>query len=104
MDDKRRKCQGPVHIGNILNTALRALQEQTDGELAQVWRIWDEAVGEAVSSAARPAAFKGRILYVNVSSSPWLHQLQFLKKDIVSNLNKALGKNVVEDVKFKIGL
>jgi predicted nucleic acid-binding Zn ribbon protein len=104
MDDKRRKCQGPIHIGSILNSTLRTLQEQTDGELARVWRIWDEAVGEAVASAARPAAFKGRLLYVNVSSSPWLHQLQFLKKDIVSNLNKALGRNVVEDVKFKIGL
>ena len=104
MDEKRRKCEGPIHIGSILNSTLRALHEQTEGELARVWRIWDEAVGEAVSSAARPCAFKGRLLYVNVSSSPWLHQLQFLKKDIVSNLNRALGKNVVEDIKFKIGL
>jgi predicted nucleic acid-binding Zn ribbon protein len=40
---------------------------------------------------------------VNVTSSTWMHQLQFLKKDIIKQINHALGKELVEEIKFKIG-
>ena len=102
-DPGGKKKADPVHIASILNCALRAFNQQIDGELARVWRIWDEAVGETIAQNARPSAFKGRLLYVDVTSSPWLQQLHFLKNDVISMLNDALGGRVVEDIKFKIG-
>ena len=104
MEDRKTNIATPVHIGAILNSALRAFQEKTDGDLARVWGIWDDAVGDLVAQNARPAAFKGRLLYVEVSSSPWMQQLRFQKASIVSKINASLGRNVVEDIKFKIGL
>jgi len=56
-----------------------------------------------VAENTRPAAFKGKLLIVHVSSSTWTHQLQFLKQDILRNVNAALGKDLVADIKFKIG-
>jgi len=104
MVEQREKIQGPVHIGSVLNNLLRVFHEKANGNLALVWRCWDEAVGETIAQNARPAVFKGRLLYVNVTSSPWIHQLQFLKQDIIGKLNVALGHNVVDDIKFKIGV
>jgi predicted nucleic acid-binding Zn ribbon protein len=92
-----------VHIGNILDDVLKPYQSSTDFELKEVWRLWDEAVGGTVAQNARPAAFKGKLLIVHVSSSSWIHQLQFLKSDMITKLNTALGKPLIEEIKFKIG-
>lgn len=104
MAKQRQKKMEPVHIGSILNNLLRSFHEKTDGDLVLIWRYWDETVGEAIAQNARPSAFKGRLLYVDVTSSPWIHQLQFLKTDIVERLNRVVGRQVINDIKFKIGV
>jgi len=40
---------------------------------------------------------------VHVSSSAWLHQLQFLKAELLNKLNDNLKNERIEDIKFKIG-
>ena len=91
------------HIGGILANVLKTYRRESDGELVQVWRIWDDIVGDVIAQNARPAAFKGKILLVHVSSSTWVHQLQILKKEMIAKLNNAFGKALIEDLKFKIG-
>ena len=92
-----------VHISSIIGDVLKKYRLETDSELVQVWRVWDTIVGNVIAQNAKPAAFKGRILLVHVTSSTWLHQLQFLKKDMIDKLNVTLGKTLIEDLKFKIG-
>ena len=92
-----------VHIGNIIGNVLKTCRNDFDENLSQVWGKWDEAVGDGIAKNARPEAFKGTLLLVNVTSSTWMHQLQFLKKDILKQINQALGKDLVKEIKFKIG-
>jgi predicted nucleic acid-binding Zn ribbon protein len=92
-----------VHIGSIINDVIKQYRCEPDFALKKVWQLWDEAVGETIAQNARPEAFKGTLLIVRVNSSAWIHQLQFLKKDLISKLNAALGKPLVEEIKFKIG-
>jgi hypothetical protein len=94
---------GFFHIGGIIEKVLRDYHGESGGELIQVWRIWKEVVGKEIAANAQPAAFKAKLLLVHVQSSAWIHQLQFFKKDIQSKLNSAMGKTVVEEIKFKIG-
>ena len=101
MNTKRENGCAP--IGSILNRVLKECRNGSDDELIRVWELWDGVVGETISENARPAAFKGKILLVHVSSSPWIHQLQFHKKDIIRNLNESMGKPLIEEIKFKIG-
>ena len=102
MPKKQRKAKF-VHIGSIIGDVLTKYRLDADAELVQVWRIWDSVVGTVVAQNTKPAALKGRILLVHVNSSTWIHQLQFLKKEIIAKLNDALGKTLIEDLKFKIG-
>ena len=102
MQRKRHKTKF-VHLSNIIGDVLKKYRLETDSELVQVWRVWDTIVGNVIAQNAKPAAFKGRILLVHVTSSTWLHQLQFLKKDMIDKLNVTLGKTLIEDLKFKIG-
>ena len=92
-----------VHIGSIIDDILKTYRRESDGELIQVWHVWDSIVGDVISKNAKPAAFKGRILLVHVTSPAWVHQLQFLKKEMIAKLDEALGKSLIDDLKFKIG-
>jgi predicted nucleic acid-binding Zn ribbon protein len=92
-----------VHIGSIIEDVLKNYRRAPDGELIRVWHVWDGIVGDVISKNAKPAAFKGRILLVHVTSSTWVHQLQFLKKEMIAKLDEALGKSLIDDLKFKIG-
>jgi predicted nucleic acid-binding Zn ribbon protein len=102
MQNEKKKKEF-VHIGSIIETVIGQYRRESDGELTRVWQIWDDTVGEAIAANAQPAAFKGKLLLVHVTNSIWIHQLQFLKDDIISKLNVALGKPLVEEIKFKIG-
>ena len=92
-----------VHIGSIIDDVLKTYRREPDGELIRVWQVWDSVVGDVIAKNAKPGAFKGRILLVYVTSSTWVHQLQFLKEEMIAKLNDALGKSLIDDLKFKIG-
>ena len=102
MKSKKRKAQFE-HIGTIIGDVLKTYRREADGELINVWHVWNGIVGDAIAQNTKPAAFKGRILLVHVSSSTWIHQLHFLKAEMIDNLNNALGKKMIDDLKFKIG-
>ena len=102
MKPKKQKAKFE-HIGGILADVLKTYRRESDGELVQVWQVWDNIVGDVIARNARPAAFKGKILLVHVSSSTWVHQLQFLKQEMIVKLNNAFGKNLIDDLKLKIG-
>ncbi len=100
---ERKQRKDFVHIGNIIGNVLERFRSESDGGLTRVWHIWDEVVGETIAVNAQPAAFKGDLLLVHVTSSAWIHELQFLKSDMIIKLNAALGKPMVTEIKFKIG-
>jgi len=100
--EKQKKSEF-VHIGSILEKVLKMYRRESDTGLTEIWNLWNSIVDSNIADNARPAAIKGRLLLVHVASSAWIHQLQFLKDDIVTRMNMALGKEVIEDIKFRIG-
>lgn len=92
-----------MHIGNILGNSLKSFRKGPDADMTRIWDLWDSAVGETIARNARPSAFKGSLLIIEVSSSSWLHHLSFLKCDIMTKLNSALENNLVKEITFKIG-
>ena len=96
MKNRRKKQKELVPLGSVLPNLLKSIRTGSDAQLVEVWELWDDVVGETIAKNARPAAFKG-------SSSTWMHQLQFLKTDIIEKINDAFGKEMVDEIKFKIG-
>ena len=103
MVEKRKKIGTAVPIGSVIDKILGGQKPKTAAGVAQVFQLWERAVGEIIAANAKPAAFKDKILLVHVNSSPWLHQLQFLKEEIIKKVNAALKDESIEDIKFKIG-
>lgn len=104
MEKKRSPNVEFTPIGQVLETLLDQYRSNSSGGILHLIRVWKNTVGAPISDNAKPFAVKGRLLLVHVSSSAWLHQLHFLKTDLLEKLNLALQKNQrIEDIKFKIG-
>ncbi|MEA1900747.1 MAG: DUF721 domain-containing protein [Thermodesulfobacteriota bacterium] len=91
------------HISSIINKIIKTYRHETGDDLKNVCSIWNSTVGKSVAENAQPFALKGKILIVNVTSSSWIQQLQFFKNDILRKINISAGKELVEEIKFKIG-
>lgn len=91
-----------THISTILSKALDNFRPSSDTEMTQIWDLWDQSVGEGVAQNAKPGSFRDGTLIVHVSSSVWLQQLRFLKQDLTANINLALGRPLVKELRFKI--
>jgi|SaaInl8_200m_RNA_FD_contig_21_1661934_length_579_multi_6_in_0_out_0_2 predicted nucleic acid-binding Zn ribbon protein len=100
---QKRNNSNPVHIGAILTEVLKNCHSESYAELMHLRTSWESIVGRGIAGNTKPVAFKGKLVFVNVLSSIWLQQLQFLKKDIIRNINDTLGHNFVEDIKFNVG-
>lgn len=90
------------HISDIIKTTLEKWLNTAGEPITRIWAVWDEAAGAHIASNARPACIKNNILIVHVSSSAWIQQLQFSKKNIMEKINSAAGSHLVSDIKFKI--
>ena len=93
----------PAPLGTILQQAIEAAKIDVDLDAYRIWQQWKDVVGPAIAENTRPEAIKGKLLVVHVSSAPWMQQLQFLKPELIEKLNATIGKEVVGDIRFKIG-
>lgn len=70
---------------------------------AEGWRAvsdWPAVAGARISGHTRAVSFREGTLSVEVEGSAWMHELGFLKRELVRNLNRHLGADVVRDVRF----
>jgi len=100
--DRKRKGR-PTPVGELLASALQGTPAAQRLREAEIWRIWDEAVGPQIASRAQPAAIRNGVLTVTVASAPWLQQLNFLKADLRGKLNALLGEPLIQDIFLKSG-
>ena len=102
---KRKRASNPTFtpIGDVLETILERYRSDSGGGILHLLEVWKKTFAPPIADNAKPFAVKGTLLLVHVSSSVWLHQLRFLKADILDKLNHQLGHRRIEDIKFKIG-
>jgi len=90
-----------VHaLSNVLPRLLRDLGLERG---VQGWRavaIWPEVVGESLARRTRATSFRDGTLWVEVEGSAWLHELGFLKRELVRRLNQRLESRQVRDLHF----
>lgn len=91
----------PIHF--ILEKTLKGLEIDLPIRTYAIWRAWKEIVGETVAGQTQPRAVRNRILFIDVSHSTWVQQLQFLKSTLLEKINAFLGGPSIEDIRFKLG-
>lgn len=81
-----------------LSFALEEFRDSVapDTVLAEVQRVWLEAVGEAIAVEATPSAERSGVLTVSCAASVWAQELDLMGPAIVSRINELLGRPAIE--------
>jgi predicted nucleic acid-binding Zn ribbon protein len=103
MQKKRPPNKTFTPIGHVLESILEQCRSESSGGIQHLIHVWEKTVGPPIADNAQPFAVKGSLLLVHVSSSVWMHQLRFLKTELLEKLNQGLGNQRIADIKFKIG-
>lgn len=96
MKRARRPPSHPTLAADSLARLLQSIDLRL--EAYQVWSFWDEVVGESIARRAQPQRLRDGVLFVAVSSSTWMQELQFMKEEIRERLNQRLGEPLIADL------
>jgi predicted nucleic acid-binding Zn ribbon protein len=89
-------------VARVLPRLLRDLGLEQD---VLGWRAvdeWARIVGPRVASHTRAVACRNGTLHVEVEGSAWMHELGFLKRNLIEQVNRQLGGEHVHDVRFLV--
>ena len=99
-----KKTPQPIdRVGEVLGNSLKRLDLSYRLSEYGVWPVWDEVVGKTIAANAQPEKIRNGTLFVKVTSSVWMQQLQFMKEMIAEKLNHRLNKEVVKNIFFVVG-
>jgi hypothetical protein len=93
----------PSPISPILKGIIKefGLEKGIAGALLQM--RWRELVGPQIASHTYPAEIRFDTLYLTVDSAVWMHQLSFLKKEIIEKCNRLLGRETIRKIQLRTG-
>lgn len=96
----RDNGRDPAMIGDQLDRLLSDRGWQVDVAAGSVMGRWDEIVGEAVATHARPVSFSEGELTVRADSTAWTTQLRLLSSTLLGNFEQAVGADVVQSLRI----
>jgi hypothetical protein len=100
---RRAKQSKPEHLAEILKKVLRKNSIPHTLPDQRLIDLWSRAVGERIAARTFPETLKRGTLHVRVASPVWLHQLQFMKEEILLQLRELSGNDAIRTLFFTIG-
>jgi hypothetical protein len=99
----RKRLKRPLPIAPVLEETLKNLGVAVKLKQHTVWTLWGDVVGPAISAHAQPSGVSDGRLFVSVEDSLWLHQLNYLKHQILMELNSQLGNAALREIVLRVG-
>ena len=85
-------------IGDLLPEVLKEVRSPEAGKLLQLQNVWEDIIGSAFAKYASPGYFKGDELYVNVSHSALILELQPILDTLRSRINQKFSPDFCSKV------
>ena len=89
----------PVPIRTVLVDGARKWGLDCPLEIARVFGLWKEMVGEQVSARCEPSSLGQGVLKVWATSAPWANELKYLAPEVIRRVNAGVGGEVVRELK-----
>jgi hypothetical protein len=67
----------------------------------QIEEIWEQLLGKTVAKYTEKIRIHGSTLYIHTTVAPLRQELLYQKKNIMDQVNKALGENLIREVVIK---
>ena len=84
---------GPTRVGDLLDDVLKHRGVWTQIRRVGALDAWAGAVGEKIADVTQAKAVVATTLFVEVRSSAWLMELDFMKGALLERVNEQLEKD-----------
>lgn len=91
----------PVPVSSLLSELIQKKGWKKQINRNRIFLIWDQLVGPEIAHHAQPQVIRGKVLWINVSDSVWIQQLQFQKIMLLEQINRNIDTSI-EDIRFSI--
>ncbi len=89
-------------LAGVLDALLARMGLDEELRGWQAVEQWPQAVGPKVARHTRAVGFQRGVLRVEVDGSAWMHELQYLRTELIRTLNRTLGADRVREITFVI--
>jgi len=90
--------------GKIVSRVLGDLKIDSRRAEAEIVKVWNSLIDQAIIAHAQPANLHKGTLFVNVDNSVWLSEIvRYRRKEILDRLQHSFGTNVIKKISFRIG-
>ncbi len=100
---KRIPLPGPVAVREVLQRLMKPLDWENLGQRSRIRQVWEKMVPPEILPHTRLLEVRRRELWVEVSAAAWGQELQFLRPGILEELHRALGPEVIRDLRIRVG-
>jgi len=91
----------PRPLAGIIEAIFRKRGLLVKYEEWQAVAKWEDVVGERIAAHATAERVVKGVLYVKTEDSIWNYELTQQKRLLIERLNRALGKEIIKDIRFK---
>ena len=87
------------HLKEIINEVVEnaGIKSAINQEAAII--LWEEAVGEVVSSVTKAERVESGTLTVN-ETAVWRQELHMQKEEVINKINKKIGTKAIREIRF----
>ncbi len=72
---------------------------QPAGLLAEVQRVWPEAIGPSLAAHATPTSARDGLVHVTCESATWAHELTLMAGELTALLNARITSGTVRELR-----
>jgi len=88
----------PEGIGDIIEAMKTSGTLGKNLQEARIWERWPEIVGPKLMPYGQPLGVRDETLFIQVESAVWMHKFSYQKPQIIQQVNKLVGENLVTDI------
>jgi len=99
----RKAQRKPEGIGSILKKVVEEIETKNPDTKEKILNAWLKVSGKKAQEHSRPISLRRKVLTIEVDSSTWIFALNIKKGQLVKNIQKELGKEKIQNIRFRIG-
>ncbi len=104
MRARRRNHGRSVPAAELADKALRSIVPADRLRLVRVQIAWADALPARLLRVAAPVGIDDGTLVVHVADNQWLHELQYLRSDLLDRIRDAIPDGGVTQLRLRVGL
>lgn len=96
---RKRSFEG---LSLILPKVIKELGLEKGIKEQRAVELWRKVVGKTIGEKTKPLSITQGVLRIKVKDNIWKQELYFLKEELKEKLNRALGEDMVKNIKFSL--